>query len=103
MEESASCDEGLEVGGPGDASPEAVVHAAAAAQLAVERYRDRAWSTGPTRSLGEIQVQAQGLRDALVQMLSREPSIEEVAEALRMEAEAARVESADHAVSAPMA
>ncbi|WP_138445265.1 hypothetical protein [Sinomonas susongensis] len=100
MDESGYCPEALGGDPPVGASPETVVYAAAAGRFAVERYRDRAWATCPPRSLDEIRMQALGLREALVQMLGREPSIEEVAEALRLEGEAAQVEAASQVPSA---
>lgn len=102
MEESAFCAGALGADPPEGACPDVVVHAAAAGQLAIECYRDRAWATCPPRSLTAIRIQAHDLRDALAQMLGREPSIEEVAEALRIDGDAARAEIPGLPTPAPM-
>ena len=93
MEESAFCAGALEAGPPEEACPDTVVEAAAAGQFAIECYRDRAWASCPPRSLVAIRLQAQDLRGVLLQILGREPTIEEVADALRVEGEAAQVEA----------
>lgn len=80
---------------PGDsAAYETAVKAAAAGQLAIGCFHDHVWTTCPQRSLEELRARARSIGGALVEMLGRDPSIDEIGDALRAELEAAQEEAA---------
>ncbi len=64
-------------------------------------FRDRSWSVRPPRALQELEARARKESDRLLQLLGREPTLEELAEALAVTvAECAQALNVHHAWSA---